>query len=60
MIFTVLFVERALLLLKDHGKCGFILPNKFFTTDYGEGLRRLLGRQHLVEKIVDFEDGQIF
>jgi type I restriction-modification system DNA methylase subunit len=56
----VLFVEKAISLLSEKGRCGFILPNKFFTTDYGEGLRKLLGKNNLIERIVDFEDGQIF
>ena len=56
----VLFVEAALKLIHAHARAGFILPNKFFTTDYGNGLRRVLGRNKLVERIVDFEDAQIF
>ncbi|MBI5031378.1 MAG: Eco57I restriction-modification methylase domain-containing protein [Chloroflexi bacterium] len=56
----VLFVERGLTLTNKSAKCGFILPNKFFTTDYGEGLRKLLGGQGLAERLVDFEDGQVF
>ncbi len=56
----VLFVERALSLLSKQGKAGFILPNKFFTTDYGAGLRTLLTKSNRIERIVDFEDGQVF
>ncbi len=56
----VLFIEKAVSMLSKTGRCGFILPNKFFTTDYGEGLRKLLGSKSLVDRIVDFEDGQIF
>jgi len=56
----VLFVERGVSLLKDKGRLGFILPNKFFTTDYGEGLRGLLTDNNLIDHIVDFEDAQIF
>lgn len=56
----VLFVERALSLLNKHGIAGFILPNKFFTTDYGAGLRALLTTPNRIQRIVDFEDGQVF
>ena len=56
----VLFVERALRLAAAEGLVGFILPNKFFTTDYGVGLRRFLGDGPLLQRIVDFEDGQVF
>ena len=56
----VLFVERGVSLLRNKGRLGFILPNKFFTTDYGEGLRGLLTDYNLIDHIVDFEDAQIF
>ena len=56
----VLFAERGANLLSHNGRLGFIMPNKFFTTDYGFGLRRLLTSSPLIEKIVDFEDAQVF
>jgi type I restriction-modification system DNA methylase subunit len=56
----VLFVEQALNLLKPGGVMGFILPNKFMQTDYGEGLRKLLSEQKAINKIVNFGDAQIF
>lgn len=56
----VLFVERAISIMSGSGKSGFILPNKFFTTDYGVGIRRVLAQKRLVDRIVDFEDAQVF
>jgi len=56
----VLFVERALSLTNKSGRIGYILPNKFYTTDYGAGLRKLLTEPNCVDRIVDFEDGQVF
>jgi len=56
----VLFVERALSLINKSGRIGYILPNKFYTTDYGAGLRNLLTEPNYIERIVDFEDGQVF
>jgi len=56
----VLFVEKAMSLLRRKGRTGFILPNKFFTTDYGEGLRALLAKRQLLDRLVDFEDAQVF
>ncbi|MEO7858925.1 MAG: Eco57I restriction-modification methylase domain-containing protein, partial [Nitrospirales bacterium] len=56
----VLFVEKAVGLANNEGRSGFILPNKFFTTDYGCGLRKILVEQNLLEKLVDFEDAQVF
>ncbi len=56
----VLFVERALQLLKAGGVFGMILPKKFMQTSYGEGLRKILADQKAVWKIVDFGDSQVF
>jgi len=47
-------------LLNQTGRQGFIVPNKFFRTDYGEGLRRLLSERRAVKQIVDFGHGQVF
>ena len=54
------FVERGLNLLSQSGRLGMILPNKFFRTDYGLGLRTLLGEQKAVAGIVDFGAEQVF
>jgi type I restriction-modification system DNA methylase subunit len=56
----VLFVERALSLINKSARIGYILPNKFYTTDYGAGMRNLLTEPNCVDRIVDFEDGQVF
>jgi hypothetical protein len=53
-------VERVSILTKSHGKAGFILPNKFFTANYGEALRTLLAEKNLVRHIVNFTFGQVF
>jgi len=56
----VVFVERALQLLNDRGRMGYILPHKFFQAKYGQPLRELLaGGKHLAE-IVHFGDQQVF
>lgn len=56
----VLFVERALELLKPGGVFGMILPKKFFNTDYGKGLRKLIADAKTLWKVVDFGDAQVF
>ena len=56
----VSFVERGLALLNETGMFGMITPNKFFRTDYGEGLRRLLSSKRAVRRIVDFGANQVF
>ena len=54
------FVERGLKLLNATGRFGMILPNKFFRTDYGIGLRSSIAGRNAVEKIVDFGADQVF
>jgi len=54
------FIERGYKLLKKGGLLGQIVPNKFFKTDYGEGLRRLIAMNSALEKVVDFGANQVF
>ncbi len=56
----VLFVEKALQLLRTGGVLGFILPNKFMQADYGLGLRKLLSDNKYIDQIVDFKSFQVF
>jgi hypothetical protein len=56
----VIFVERAKKILNKHGRLGFILPNKFFVTDYGRGLRKIISDRKSIIRIVDFSHGQVF
>jgi adenine-specific DNA-methyltransferase len=56
----ILFVERSVSLLNSAGLLGFILPNKFFNTDYGIHLRGLLSQKQLVSEIIDFHHHQVF
>ncbi len=55
----ILFVERALSLLKEKGRLSFIIPNKWMKIGAGRGLRHLLSNKDLTE-LVDFKDHQIF
>jgi type I restriction-modification system DNA methylase subunit len=54
------FVEQGYQLLKPGGLLGQIVPNKFFKTDYGEGLRQFIGKNQALQKIVDFGAHQVF
>ncbi len=56
----VVFVERGVSLLNNHGRLGFILPSKFLSTDYGASLRGYLARLRVVDQIVDFGHEQVF
>jgi hypothetical protein len=56
----VLFIERALILLKPQGRLGYIVPHKFFTIKAGTALRRLISvGRHLVD-VVHFGVQQVF
>ena len=56
----VVFVERALQLLNEHGRMGYILPHKFFQARYGQALRGLLAEGRHLSEIVHFGDQQVF
>jgi len=56
----VVFVERALQLLKDKGRMGYILPHKFFEAQYGQALRELVADGRQLAEVVHFGDEQVF
>lgn len=56
----VVFVEKGLSLLNKKGLLGYILPNKFLTTDYGQALRASLAERKAVSQLVDFGHAQVF
>lgn len=47
------FVERAVKLCKQGGRCGLVVPNKLLSADYARPLRDWLARQVSVEAIFD-------
>lgn len=52
------FFEIGLSVTK--GQVSYIAPNKWFATDYGEGIRRLVREQKALARVVDFGDFQLF
>ena len=54
------FVERGMQLINEEGLLGFIVPNKFLRTDYGETLRLLLSKRRAVRRVIDFGSSQVF
>lgn len=56
----VIFIERGLSLISQNGKMGYIIPNKFFNTDYGENIRSVITKDKYLSKIIDFGHSQIF
>ncbi len=55
-----LFIERSIRLVKDQGRIGVIVPNKFMTIRSGRLLRGLLTRTPVLEEIVNFGVKQVF
>jgi adenine-specific DNA-methyltransferase len=56
----ILFIEKAYSLLNKTGLYGMILPHKFFTAEYGEGIRKVLADGNAVVQINDFTTNQVF
>ncbi|MGA2064402.1 MAG: N-6 DNA methylase [Thermoguttaceae bacterium] len=56
----VVFIEQGLKLLNPSGKLGFICPTKFFSTDYGSGIRGIIGKRCTLSAVVDFGAAQVF
>jgi hypothetical protein len=56
----VVFVERALSLLNSQGELGYIMPHKFFNSQYGAPLRQMLADGRHVSQIVHFGAQQVF
>ncbi len=56
----VVFTEKALSLLAPRGLLGFIMPHKFWQSQYGEGLRGIVGEGKHLQAVLDFGDQQVF
>lgn len=56
----LLFIELGLKMLNNSGKLIFINPNKFFSSDYGKGLRNYLLNNHSLLKVVDLSSVKVF
>jgi adenine-specific DNA-methyltransferase len=54
------FIERAHKLLKENGRYGAIVSNKFLRANYGNPLREFLRRKTYIERIVDFAGLPVF
>ncbi len=55
-----IFIEQAFHLVKEKGLIAFINPNKYFYSDYGEGIRKVIIDNYSIVSIVDFNEFQIF
>lgn len=57
---SVLFIEKCIDLLKPNGKLGFIIQRRWFRTDYGRSIRKLVNEGKYLEKLIDFKSTDIF
>lgn len=56
----VLFIERSINWLRDTGRFGFIVQNRFLKVDYGKKIRELIRDGTELKIIVDFGDSKVF
>lgn len=56
----LVFIEKALRLLKENGYLGFIVPSKFMAADYGAKLRSFLLENSLILQIIDVSNLPVF
>lgn len=56
----VYFFERGIQVLREEGRLGFIVTNKWFRAGYAENMRGLLAEKTKLERIVDFGHAPIF
>lgn len=54
------FYERGIDWLSEDGRLGYITPNQFMVTDYGQGVRRILLERTQIDEIYDFRDSGVF
>ena len=57
---SVLFVERAIQVLKNHGLLGMIISNKFTVSDYGYGIRKHILENCKIKQIIDVSNIDVF
>ena len=56
----VLFIERALHWLREGGRCGLIVPNKWATLDYARPCREMLLEETSLEEVIDLSSHHTF
>lgn len=56
----IIFIERALNLLKNDGYLGFIVPNKLLSANYAERLRKWINDNFELVEIVDLSKEPVF
>lgn len=57
---AVIFIEKCLRLLSEHGKLGFIIQRRWFKTVYGGKARQLINNGRHLDRLIDFSATDIF
>jgi type I restriction-modification system DNA methylase subunit len=54
------FIERGIELLNARGSLGYIVQKRFFKTEYGKGIRKLLSDERLLRTVYDYAETDLF
>ena len=54
------FMEKSLNILSQHGSAALIVSNKFMTTNYGVGVRKVLSENSKIHMICNLNDTKVF
>ena len=54
------FIEKGINLLNSNGRLGYIIQKRFFKTDYGKGIRKLVTSKRVLNGIYDYEETDLF
>lgn len=55
-----LFIEKNLTLLTNNGLCALIVAHRFFKVDYGVGIRDIISKKNVLNKVIDFDGFMVF
>ena len=54
------FIEKGVSLLNSNGRLGYIVQKRFFKTDYGKGIRKLLTSNKKINGVYDYVETDLF
>lgn len=54
------FIEKGISILNPQGRMGFIAPNVWLKSDYGQGLRKQFKNSRRLDRWIDFKSHQVF
>ncbi|MCF6340343.1 MAG: N-6 DNA methylase [Sulfurimonas sp.] len=54
------FIERGISLLNENGRMGVVIQNRFFKSEYGEGIRNFTTTNKVLSEVITFNATNIF